>query len=463
MKLYSLFFATCLIGFNSFAAVPTVFQLTERSLQIVNSNDIYQLQNPEEAKASLEDPKIMSIDIARYHMLILQEEGKRTDFRGFTENLNKRIDEYNKTYPSQLRQYIESVAQRHKVKIHKDGGTKIYSFQDGVEFFRDLYTFKDIKDPMIKAMVLALMDNPARKETLASPLEKLITNVYQQPLAETFLLSVDEFTETDLQMIATMEKKNSYRYEKVGNLWILGSGFSFLITRDLVEKGNKLTDPKLKSRFEKIIRYHVNFQVPVTQEYKQGAAAYFSPMDGKMTFALPSRGDLDSYTHEMTHSRFTKFTKTLDAWTAAKGYQVPYQIDGPSLGGMAALFASHGGLFNLLNEVNSWRIGESFEGRGADAQILKTLVEGYGPQAGYEATELLEKVWTSEKLAGKSIPYLIYNEIREFNKMTNDQLVMMGFEGVSEENLLKKMNFLIMYRAGRFKGTSSEVDADFVL
>lgn len=165
----------------------------------------------------------------------------------------------------------------------------------------------------------------------------------------------------------------------------------------------------------------------------------------------------------MTHSRFHKFTKTLDAWTTTKGYLVPYQIDGPSLGGMAALYASHGGLFNLLNEVNSWRIGESFEGRGADGDILKTLVEGYGPQAGYEATELLEKVWTPEKLAGKSIPYLIYSEIREFNKMTNDQLVMMGFEGVSEESLLKKMNFLIMYEAGRFKGTSTEADAEFVL
>lgn len=294
MKQCSLFFATCLIGFNAFATVPSVFQLTEKSLEIINMRALFETRNYEVMNANYNNPQIISNDVVFNYGMFLRNEGKRTDFDGFAEGFEKKIDEYNKTYPSQVRQYIETVAQRHNAKIHKEGGTKIYSFENGVEFFKDLYTFKDIKDPMIKSMVVGLMANPIRQERFASPVEKLIASVYKQSTAETFLFSADEFTEVDLKMIATIEKKNSYRYEKIGNLWILGSGFSYLITRDLVEKGNRLTDAKLKNRFEKIIRYHVNFQVPVTHEYKQGAAAFFSPMEGKMTFVLPSRGDLNS-------------------------------------------------------------------------------------------------------------------------------------------------------------------------
>lgn len=462
MKQWGLLLTSCLLSLNGYAAFVDL-KLSERSVHIGRFKEEYLNRDESAGQAAMKDPKILADQIVMIYFDIVRQQNKIKDPRTFMEKFDKEIKQIDKTYAPQIRSYIEKIAAKYNAKIHKEGSTKIYSIENGIGFFRDIYAFEGVKDPMLQAMVRALFSTIERHRSLAAPLEKIVSSIKERPMAATYLLSTEEYTESDLKMLVEIVKGTDYHYEKVGNTWIFGGGFAYLITKDLLKKGIALTDSILKAKFDKIVRYHKNFTVPVTHDYQQGAAAYFSPTSESMTFVIPSRGDLNSYTHEMTHSRFNKFTATLDKWTKQKGYSVPYQIDGPNLGGLAALFATHGGLFNLLNEVNSWRIGESFDGKGADADIIKTLVAAYGPQAGYESTEILEKVWTPAKLGGKSVPYLIYSEIKEFNKMTNDQLVLMGYEGVVEKDLVKKMNFLIMYAAGRFKGTEQESDAHFVL
>lgn len=462
MKQWNLLLTGCLLSFNAYAASIDL-RLTERSVHLGNYKDDRLNEDSETARALTKDPTISTDETVILYFDIVKKQNRAKNYRTMTEKFDREIVELDKYYSPQIRSYIEKIAAKYNAKIHKEGSTKIYSIENGVAFFREIYAFEGVKDPMLQAMVRALFSASERQKSLAGPLEKIISNIKERSVAATYLLPTDEYSDADLKMILEIVKGSDYHYKKIGNTWVFGSGFGYLITKDLIKKGNNLTDPALKSKFDKIVRYHKNFQIPVTHDYKQGAAAYYSPLSGGMTFVMPSRGGLNSYSHELTHSRFNKFTETLDKWTQKKGYSVPYQIDGPSIGGLAALFVTHGGLFNLLNEINSWRVGESFDGKGTDAEILKTLVAAYGPQAGYESTEILEKIWTPAKLEGKSIPYLIYNEIKEFNKMTNDQLVMLGYEGAMEKDLLKKMNFLIMYKDGRFNGTTQVADADFVL
>jgi hypothetical protein len=452
-----------LISFSAYAKIPLIFTLSPQNLRLAYLNPP-NVQAPQDSETpDHEKPQIDMGLVILKNSLINALDNREVNPKAFKEYLEQNKASLEKTYIPQIQAYIESIAQRHQTAIHKEGSTKFFSIADGVSFYKEIFEFKNIKDPLFKAITLALIDSHQRAELSSSQAEKILIKIKEKAIAETYLLPPNQYSEQDLKDILNFASDKNYRYEKIGSTWILGSGFSYLLMRENLLKGQELTDPVLKSKFEKVVRYHQSFNIPVTHEYYQSANAYFVPSEKRITYSLPGSGDIGVYTHEMTHSRFQKFTETLDSWTAAKNYQIPYQIEGPLIGRMSLKDKPHGGIFNLLNEVNSWRIGESYDGPVSDDKILKILARSYGPQAGYESTDLLLKVWNAEKLKGKAIPYLIYSEIKAFNQLTNDQLVMMGYEGVEESDVVKKINFATMYLAGRFKNTPEEQDADFVL
>jgi hypothetical protein len=296
-----------------------------------------------------------------------------------------------------------------------------------------------------------------------SSFEKMMALMLGSENGHSFIFSTELFTEEDLNKLSSLALYKKYEFRKIGPRWLIGNGFSYLIMQDLLGKGDALSDPLLKIQFERIVRYHENSGTPVIFDYAQGASAYFSPSQQMMAFVIPSRSSLNSYTHEMMHSRFEKFKQRLDSWLKAKKYSVPFQIDGPALDGLAAYFSMHGGLFNLLNELNSWRIGQSFHGQVSDKDILDKLTMLYGPQAGYEATDLLNKVWTPEKLLNLSVPYLIYGEIKKFNSMSNEEIIQMGLEGLADGDSIWTLNFLIMFSHRHFEKSPVAQDALFVL
>lgn len=467
MKRFEVVIILTLMASAGMAKISATVKVTDRSVQVASSR----VKSPgtpvdldtkmKELMADMNDPKISLNEVLNK---FLEGSGSKS---GRVEDLRRRlennIDAFNARYSQELLRYIEALARKQGAKKHREGSIMIYALEDGLRFYEEFYKFEGHRDPWFQAVAEAFLSSGFRTLKVADKTEKLAVAVRERTFAETRLFNANDYSEEDLRSlrrIALGKRHKETRFEKVGSVWVFGSGISYLVTTDLLKKGMTSSDPALKAQFERVVRYHTTTGIPVIHHYLQGPVASFNLMEGNINFVLPSQANLGAYSHEITHSRFAKFTKTMDKWVASKKYFMPYQVEGPAKGGSRI---GHGGLFNLLDELHSWRLGESFEGPVVDEEILKTLKKSYGNQAGYEATELLEKVWTAEKLRGKSVPYLIYDEIRSFNKKSNEELLLMGLEGVEEKDLVKKMNFLIMHRGGRFKGTPLEADSNFVL
>ncbi len=473
MKSTSTFLSIILFAFTLHADPPTVLKFSNRSFELGNpATDDSVSKKLENLDPTSEEFKQL------YEKIMAESMNPKIDLRAVITNFYSTHPQSSLTeiekffaenriklsarYSIELNNYLENLIRKHQGKAEHDKTFMIFSVRDGLEFFEDFYKFEGHSDPYFIAYAQALFQGQDRYMKVADKTERLATGIFSQIIAETHLLDTNVFTIDDihtLQRIAALHKIPT-RFEKINNIWLFGTGFSYLLTRDLMKKGFALTDSALRQKFEKVVRYHVGFGVPITHSYEQGDDAFFSSETGKMTFVLPSDSGLNSYTHEMTHSRFSHFTNTLNKWAQSKGYLVPYHIDGPI---STSSIDPRGGLFTLLNELNSWEIGESFDGNNSIAKILKILTNGYGEEAGYEATELLQQVWTPAKLKGQLVPFLIYSEIRNYNKLSLADLLLLGEEGASQNDAVKKMNFLIMYAAKKFAGTKSEADAQKVL
>jgi hypothetical protein len=450
-KQFGIILLGLLIAMHASAAVPLILKVTERSFQITPGSKASQ----NETTLLEADPKILSDLIAK---ISLEERtaGSVTAQRATAKYklYQTNAQSLQEKYSASLAEYFNQVAKKQKAKVKVDGQAKLYLLEDGIAFFRDFYKFEGQKDPVFRAVARAMLRGPYRLRSISDRVGALAADFHESSTAQTYLFSANDYTEQDMKMLTEIGRGGTYRYEKIGDTYVFGSGFSYLLTRKLVIEGKSQTDPVLQVRFNKILRYSESSQTPIIQNYNQSATAYFDPSNEVMSFVKAHNASLNAYTHEMTHSRFGKFTQRLDSWTQSRGYVVPFHIDGPMLEGQP-----HGGLFDLLDEVNSWRVGESFDRGTPDEGILEMLKQNYGPQAGFESVEMLDKVWTADKIKNKSIPYLVYSEIRNFNKLTNEQLIAMGREGNQQNDFVKKMNFLLMLQSGRFAGTASEVDA----
>jgi|GEM_PF-6515503 hypothetical protein len=443
-----LFLAGCLVAISSHAAVPVVLKVTERSFQVEAGGGAERASNPDAATIDNKDPKIPTDLMAQIWAEDRPEMTTQKQFQAQAALLSRNAAAIQEKYGKRLADYIQALAVKHNATIKENDGVKIIVIEDGVSFFRDYYKFEANKDYTFQMIAKALLRNPNRLNN-AGALEKLVVNIHEDVRAKTYLLPAKEYTAEDVEALRSLGRGTGYRFQKMGNTYVFGSGMSFLLTRQLMTQGQGENEAKLRKDFEKILRYHEAFQIPVIHGYHQGAMAYYNPAEKEMSFVLPTAADLNTYTHEMTHSRFDKFTETLTSWVQAKGYVVPFHINGPNEG-----------LFTLLNELNSFRMGNQYDRHDtSDEAILKFIKASYGLQAGFEATEMLDKVWTPEKVANKSVAYLIYSEIRDFNKLTNEQLIEMGRNGIETKGMLNKMNFILMFEAGRFDGTALEAQA----
>lgn len=480
MKLVTYIFTQllyCLLITNyAKADVPTTLVFKNHMFQFSSTASKEELKQKETAILANFDPlKFMALfeerelqsekidfDKVTFEYILIKKAfgAKATEIR---RNLENKAQEVEKKYAPQVQAYIDQLVKKQGGKKLRDGKSTIYHLPRGIEFFADFYKFEGQKDILFQAIAESLLANPHRQFINAGLIERMSIRLRKGVKAETRLFTTKDYTEEDMKSLKSFAYGEGYHFERIGDLWIFGGGFGYYITKKIIRDGQALTDPILKASFNRVVKYHVNFGIPVIHSYNQGAAAYYNPTGNEMAFVIPSAGNLNSYTHEITHSRFNRFTKNLEKWITSRSYIIPYQVTGPALSGLGSLFSKFGGLYNLLNEVNSWRTGESFDGKNSDTEIIKKLVSSYGPQAGYEATTVLEKVWTSEKLAGKSVPYLIYHELEAFNRMSLEDILMMGMEGIEYNDFLKKINFLIMYANKKFKDSKLESDAQYLV
>ena len=456
-----------LISVSTLAEIPVEIKLHKQNFKFTQIFDHLQEQdNNKEASLQSNDPHstpLMINQVFVEYERILSEFGIQKDLAHFKKEFNSHVKQYENEYQPKMWDYIEKNLKKHEAQKTTEGPLSVYRVKNGIAFYKDLFEFKGVDDHLIEALVMALFNNKERVENTSDFLERMLYNLRNSDNPQSFIFTEKDMTENDFKTIEKMVYLPELNHQKVGSYWVLGSGIPFYVLTNLIEKGSQLLNPDLQKKFHKTLQYHANFNIPVKYEYVFGSYAFFTPARNIVSFSKSSPDQLNTYTHEVMHSRFRKFTKTLDSWCEQKGYKVPFHIDGPSRGEYSDKLKLHGGLFNLLNEINSWRLGESFSYEASDKRILSILKQHYGSQSGEEAIEILDKIWTPEKIEGQSIPLLIYQEIKKFNQMTLSEIFEMGLEGLADKDLTKKMNFLIHYESGKFKDSVLEDYAEALI
>lgn len=277
----------------------------------------------------------------------------------------------------------------------------------------------------------------------ADSVERLMTRLldpFQAPLVSAFKASwLDLDTRT---LLAKNLEARGYRIFKKDDLVLIGSGPAYFLLVDLISKfDDSNRDQVLSKRLARVVRMMQSEGIPVVQEDLNGAVAFYSPLYDYVSFSIPHGTDANTYTHEMTHARFRRFESALQDWTDAKDYAIPYEIDGPN-GGFLFWDYWFGGFMNLLNELNSWRTGESFDGGQTDKEIYKILIEGYGRQAGEEAIKLFEQVWPLSRVEGVSVPKLILRTVRELNALTEAELILKAEKASTDGDVVSMFNVM---------------------
>ena len=370
------------------------------------------------------------------------------------ETFNKAFASYKERFPAILKSHLEETLAKYPHSIEEKFGAKIYTIPQGVEFWIDLVTHPD---PERRAAGIAFLGRPYKEDFGGLP-ATFIDSVLSDFHRSTRLMRSDLFNTSEWSQILKLAKNEGYLMSRYGNYILLGSGLSYLIANDIFRSAEELKDPVLQKRFTEVTEFLAYRGIDIQVDEHQGAAAFYSPDEKRMAYVMPSRGDLDTHTHEGTHARFDRFQENFRRWTERKGFAVPYEIDGPALG----LGLGFGGFMNLLNELNSWRIGTSFSTPMTDAEILKLLRDSYGRQAGKESAELFGTLWTPEVINSRAVPKIILSATRALNKMTNEALVLYGQESLVQKDEVKQHNFSRLAYV-RFKKKELPHDVQIIL
>ncbi len=346
-----------------------------------------------------------------------------------------------------LRVHFQQTVEKHQGTVREViDGVDMYDIPNGIAFWTD---FLAAPTPDLRIVARAFVDGNVYRQERGGYALKLIKTLTSGVLKKrTLLLDVNRFGAKEKAAIAKLAQSGGYHTIRFGRMLIVGKGPSFHLTRDIFLQAEKLKDPVLSRKFERVVRFMAHQGIDIELDYHQGAAAYFVPSDNKIGYVMPSRADLNSFTHEGTHARFQRFDSQVRAWAEKRQYAIPYEVDGPPLG-----FLPDGAFTNLLNELNSWRIGESFTDGGADdTRILATLTNAYGKQAGEEAARSFASIWSAEKIFEKSVPALMRTAIRATSNMSNADVLELGRISFESSDAAGQHNFIRLVRQQHLSG-----------
>lgn len=353
-----------------------------------------------------------------------------------------------------LKSHFFKLAETHQAQILKDGAKSIYFFKDGISFYRDF--LMKVPNMEMHGLAMQFLFNTGQRWPKSMALFLFLEPSQHmldfKPEHSTLLLDGKDLSAKDRTALYDIAKMKGLQIYEINGDIAIGGGFSLLMLTKVLEAGTQIKDPVLKARYERAKRHLKAEGVVSTSIFFPFAAGAYLPDLNLMTITRPDYANLNTFTHEATHARFDKFTRRLQAWMKARDFVLPYEMEGPKGGVRFGNFeptAEFGGFFNLLNEVNSFRVGNSFDGQNSDAEILKTLRESYGRQAGEEAAQMFSEFWSTEKLNDKAVAYLIFQGIRKFNSLSDADVQAIGRLAVENKDLAQQDNFLRLLRTKR--------------
>lgn len=346
------------------------------------------------------------------------------EYSAYLKEFKKKAAAFKSKYPAIMKEHFETTLAQYGHSAERRGDMTIYHIPRGLEFWAQLLS---APSPEKRMAALAFLSSRFKKDNAIRTINPLVS--VAQHMSR--IIDPARLTPTELQTVRSLAEKNGRKISQQGSYLQVGGGTSFHLLRQIFGAAERLAEPALIRRFQRVIRFLAVTGISIISDQAQGAAAYYDSFEDKMAYVMPSRTDLDTTAHEINHARFARFEQRLAGWMNAKGHAIPYEVDGPRAGFM-----------NLLNELNSWRIGESFGDKSSDAKILKILRRGYGAQAGWENVRLFSQIWTPARVKDRSVPKLIMDSVKELNSLKNEDLAQYGFEALAKEDVVKSHNFL---------------------
>jgi hypothetical protein len=350
------------------------------------------------------------------------------------EKFNQDLEAFKERFPQILKDHLKQVLGKFPHRVETKAGAEIVTIDQGVEFWIELIS---ATDPQKRDAGQVLLSHRYADEYagFAGSFVKALVGEFKRL---TRIIKTDLLSELEWKAVISVARNEGFAMSRHGDYIVLGTGQSFLLADGIFEDAEKLNDPILKKQFSRVTEFLASKGIDIEIAEHQGAAAFYSPLENKMAYVMPSRSDLDTHSHEATHARYNKFEETYRAWTTKRNLAVPYEVDGPALG----FGLGFGGFMNLLNELNSWRIGTSFSGPMTDRQILRLLKNSYGRQAGKKAAEAFGQIWTAERVNGQSVPRMILQATRAFNQMSESEALSYGQNALINKAEIEQINFI---------------------
>ena len=352
----------------------------------------------------------------------------------------KEVKAFNKRLPRLVKKRFNQTIKNYTVSETSRDEYSVLTIQNGLAFW-DSFLKSDSLDERIAAAVF--LRTQSRRAETDYPV-RLLTGLSDRLSYPTQILDTTHLKNHELSVVRRHTLAGKRKSARVGDYLLVGGGNSFFLARKILEAAAKLADKTLSARIYRAVLFLISRGIPIIYDEHQGAAAYYNPSEDQMAYVMPSRADLNTTSHEANHARFQKFQESLRRWIDKKGWAVPYEIDGPSYALFGSVFGSY---MNLLNELNSWRIGESFDGGKTDAEILKILRRAYGKQVGWNNVRRWSKQWPARRVKGRSVPKLILESVRKLNTLNEDEISALADAAHEENDAIKAQNFMRLIHA----------------
>ncbi|MEK7705941.1 MAG: hypothetical protein AAB426_13345 [Myxococcota bacterium] len=339
--------------------------------------------------------------------------------------------------PTLLRSALETAASTCNARVQSTPAGLVVSPSEPLALALDLCRVAAEPDGLGAALLLqALQAHPRGQAARALRFGKLLSE--RRSTDASVMLDRHGLSTPTRDALASAAQRVGMRVLQIGDTLLVGSGASLQLNVDVLLEGQALQDGALIAQEARIARFLSQRGIEVDTDYAQGSAGHYLPGDDSIGYVMPSRTNLNLLTHEATHARFEHFQQRLTSWLGAKGYAVPYEIDGEP----DAMSVGYGSYMTLLNELNAHRVGNSFDGPVDDAEILQKLQELYRLTVGDKAADGFAATWPEKRVRGRSVPRLLLRAVRELNRIDTAKLLDLAEEGWKTQQPAPLINFL---------------------
>lgn len=390
------------------------------------------------------------MDLARLRGVLLRY---RPDLRSApTEDVSAAVDALSEQLPEVLRTTLSTAAAACGAAVLPGSDGMIVQPTDALALCLELCRTASTPDGLGAFLLLqALEVRPRGQAARALRLARLLS----EPSASDVSVLIDPhpLASSTRALLESLAAQVGLRVLEVGGTLLVGSGMSLQLNVDVLLEAAALNDGTLIKREARIGQFLSQRAIEIDTDYSQGSAGHYLPGDDSIGYVMPSRTNLNLLTHESTHARFERFQQRLTSWLAAKGYAVPYEIDGDP----DALSMGYGSYMTLLNELNAHRVGNSFDGSVDDREILQKLQELYRRNVGDHAADGFAATWPEARVRGQSVPKLMLRAVRELNRLDEAAMLRLVARGWQEQAPGPLVSFLRLATV-RFRGAPLPTD-----